>query len=534
MAGQRQRGPETAPREYVNILLPHGIDQLTQRMTRGSPARRRTREEYTEARAAAEQFEAETRGDVFPEYETDPNQIRAILGRLAGRSELRGALGVADLDLAPEEIPYLSVSDLAAMGIAPPEGTPLVVPEIGLISVPAPAEVGVQAIQSAIQDTGARVEPAGIVYALPVLEAGLQPGLQVEEGEAEAVGYPADLLFEAEEPGVEWLEAALEDGTAAETIPWGVARVNAPRAWARGYLGQGVRVAVVDTGIAPHPDLARPVAGATFVPGTTSPNDDHGHGTHVAGTIAALRNGRGLIGVAPRAQLLAAKVLDRLGSGRDTWVAAGIVWAANNGARIINLSLGSAAFSTAIQRALVYARSRRVAICAAAGNSSTPTSCVAPPGYPGRDPLCICIAATDQMNRKAPFSQCGAELDLAAPGVAVISTFPGSGYRSLNGTSMATPHIAGVAALVLSRPATAGLDPARLQRHLERTAIGLGPAHQFGRGLVQADRAVTFPISGAELAAELDGLYGNGRTALPAEMREPELAGARGAARSRR
>jgi subtilisin len=199
------------------------------------------------------------------------------------------------------------------------------------------------------------------------------------------------------------------------------------------------------------------------------------------------------------------------------------VWAANHGARIINLSLGGG-FSATIQRALIFARSRRVAICAAAGNNSTPTTC-APVIYPARDPLCIAVAATDPANRKAVFSCCGAELDVAAPGVNVLSSFPGNAYRALNGTSMATPHVSGLAALVLSR--APGLDPARLERHLERTAIALGPAAQFGRGLVQADRAVTMPISLGR--AERNGAT-NGQEVVheTTEMVEAISAGQRG------
>ena len=335
------------------------------------------------------------------------------------------------------------------------------------------------------------------------------------------VAFPADTVADDEPP--EWLEAALEIGTTAQLVPWGIARVNAPRAWARGFRGQGIRVAVVDTGVGPHIDLAPPVASATFVPGSTSANDDNGHGTHVAGTIAALDNAAGVVGVAPRALLLRAKVLDRNGSGSDTQVAAGIVWAANSGARVINLSLGGG-FSTAIQRALAFARSRRAAICAAAGNNSTPTSC-APVIYPARDPLCIAVAATDTANHKAVFSCCGAELDVAAPGVNILSTFPGNAYRVHNGTSMATPHVSGTAAVLLSR--APGLDPARLQTHLQRTALPLGPTNQFGRGLVQADRAVTLPIlrvgrAGAERNGQV--VDESGTFEEPGQPAEPRIA----------
>jgi len=168
--------------------------------------------------------------------------------------------------------------------------------------------------------------------------------------------------------------AALAGGLAPETVPWGVTQVRAPNAWALGVSGQGVTVAVVDTGIAPHLDLARPVRGFTFIPGSNSYYDDHGHGTHVAGTIAALRgNGRGVVGVAPLVQLIAVKVLARDGFSRGDSVALGITWAANNGAQVINLSLGSRAPSESVNRAVLYAQSRRVVVCAATTGCPMPT-----------------------------------------------------------------------------------------------------------------------------------------------------------------
>jgi subtilisin family serine protease len=447
---------------------------------------------YTEARAAAAAFDEQEISTEPADYEL----ARAVLRAVAGSAELRGAMTAAGAQTFGDAVECVSLGDLD--GVGPPHEMAFFIPEIGVLSVPAPTD-GAPAIQAAAQTVhpDMRAEPA-ILYRV------VSPLATADAIGSTPVAFPSDAVADEEEPI--WLEAALEVGTAAQLVPWGIVRVNAPRAWARGFRGQGIRVAVVDTGVGPHIDLAPPVASATFVPGSTSANDDNGHGTHVAGTIAALYNATGVVGTAPRALLLRAKVLDRNGSGSDTQVAAGIVWAANNGARIINLSLGGG-FSTAIQRALVFARSRRVAICAAAGNNSTPTSC-APVIYPARDPLCIAVAATDAANRKAVFSCCGPELDLSAPGVNILSTFPGNAYRVLNGTSMATPHVSGTAAVVLSR--APGLDPARLQAHLQRTALPLGSTNQFGRGLVQADRAVTLPIlsvggAGAERNGHLNG-----------------------------
>jgi subtilisin len=507
-------GHSEQTRDRVNILLPVAAFESDNAvgLKRGGPDGQWGKEDYASARMAAEELESL---DLAPE-DADAGLVQEVLRALAGHDQMRGAMAAAGMDVTAESASYVTPADLE--GVGPPPGMPLYVPENGLLSVPAVGG-GAQAVQAAVQRVrdGIQAEPA-LVY------RAISAALTVEATGQDALAYPAEQVSDGEvEPEQAWFEAALELGAAAQVVPWGVARVNAPRAWALGFRGQGIRVAVVDTGVGPHIDLAPPLASATFVPGSTSANDNNGHGTHVAGTVAALYNTTGVVGVAPRAQLLRAKVLDRNGTGSDAQVAAGFVWAANHGARIINLSLGGG-FSATIQRALIFARSRRVAICAAAGNNSTPTTC-APVIYPARDPLCIAVAATDPANRKAVFSCCGAELDVAAPGVNVLSSFPGNAYRALNGTSMATPHVSGLAALVLSR--APGLDPARLERHLERTAIALGPAAQFGRGLVQADRAVTMPISLGR--AERNGAT-NGQEVVheTTEMVEAISAGQRG------
>jgi subtilisin len=494
-------------RAVILLEFPAGAE-AADRLAEGN-RQRWSRESYSAARATASDLETDEAQE-RASLETPDQMINEVLQRLAGNSDMRRAMAMDGREPAPEQVTYMTPADIAASGIGPAPNSAIVIKELGIMSVPAP-EGRLQAVESAIQGApGVKgVEPEVEYRAVATL-------LTEEQRELEALGVPFEELYrETEERDREWLEATLEAGLADETPPWGVKRVHAPRAWALGFLGQGIRVAVVDTGVGPHIDLLLPVASATFVPGTLSANDDQGHGTHVAGTIAARHNGQGVIGVAPRAEVMRAKVLDRDGNGQSSWVAAGIVWAANNGARIINRSL-SGGFSTTIQRALVFARERRVAICAAAGNPSSPTVCQ-PLGYPGSDPLCMGIAATDQFDHKATFSACGPELDLAAPGVNILSTFPGNAYRALNGTSMATPHVAGVAALVLSK--APGTDPSRLQRHLERTAIQLGSLNQFGHGLVQADTAITTPIPGMVLGAARNG-------AAAEERAERVLAGA--------
>jgi subtilisin family serine protease len=507
------------PPTLVNVLLPFSLADaagLDESLANGPEGGRRDSGHYARARGAVADLEAR---DDIPFAAAEQQQrdlvtrvVQALVQDQSTSMAMARAAGVQPEDAG--SLGYMTIDDVDPL-VGPPEGVPILNQYINVLSVPEP-EGGATQVQSALQnvDPNLRVEPVIRVH----LVAGLDPFQQGADlqapmasaypragGDGAGMGDGMGALAPSLDEEELWPEAALESEILSETTPWGITRVNAPRAWALGFTGRGVRVAVVDTGIAPHIDLPRPVGGASFVPGVGSWHDDNGHGTHVAGTIAARRNGRGVIGVAPRCDLLAVKVLSRSGSGSDTSVANGIVWAANNGARVINLSLGSSAASEPIRRALVYARSRKVAVCAAAGNESDATTC-RPVGYPARDPLCIAVGATTQTNGKAPFSCCGAELDLAAPGVDVLSTWLGNAYRSLRGTSMATPHMAGAAALALQR--APGLDPARLQRHLERTAVPLGSANQFGRGLVQCDRAVTMPI-----------------LSVPAEMQQAPIAG---------
>lgn len=268
-----------------------------------------------------------------------------------------------------------------------------------------------------------------------------------------------------------------------------------PHAW-RYSKGAGVRVAVVDTGIAPrHPDL-RVYGGASFVPGVTSWADDHSHGTHVAGTIAATLNNRGLVGVAPHARLYAVKVLNRAGSGRTSWILNGLAWCSRARMHVVNLSLGALAnnhnlsdYSRAYENAGRLLRRAGILAVAAAGNSGGTTRPYV--GNPARCPSFMAVSAVDCQRRRAPFSSYGPQVEVTAPGVSVRSTIPPSGYGQKSGTSMATPHVAGVAALVKRRHPNWHGDTIRI--HLRRTALDLGtPGHDwfFGFGQANAFRAV--------------------------------------------
>jgi subtilisin family serine protease len=274
----------------------------------------------------------------------------------------------------------------------------------------------------------------------------------------------------------------------AQSTPWGITRVRSAETT---QTGTGVKVAVIDTGIdLDHPDLAANVAGgATFVSRTTTPDDDNGHGSHVAGTIAALDNAIGVVGVAPTASLYAVKVLDKRGSGLLSSVAAGIDWARTNGMHVANMSLGSSSSSTTLANACAAAETAGVLLVAAAGNSGDGDASTSEASYPAAYPSVVSVGATNSSDGVASFSNTHATVELSAPGVAVLSTTKGASYATWNGTSMASPHAAGVAALVWADRIAAGTaSRAAVRTALETTASDQGPTGRdaaYGFGIVQ-------------------------------------------------
>ncbi|MGA2915248.1 MAG: S8 family serine peptidase [Sedimentisphaerales bacterium] len=211
--------------------------------------------------------------------------------------------------------------------------------------------------------------------------------------------------------------------SSSQTIPYGITMVNAPLVWPR-TKGAGVRVAVLDTGISMyHPDRGNVVASVSFATdqnGVTIPVEDfHGHGTHTSGTVAAADNNIGVVGVAPQADLLIAKVMDNTGTGQTSWLISGIEWAVNNNAKVISMSLGDYDYSAALDTACSNAFAAGVLIVAAAGNENSSS-----PLYPAALPSVISVAAVDQNKNRASFSNYGSTIDLAAPGVSVYSTVP--------------------------------------------------------------------------------------------------------------
>lgn len=283
---------------------------------------------------------------------------------------------------------------------------------------------------------------------------------------------------------------------AAQAVPWGVDRLRAPAVWPT-TKGAGVRVGIIDSGIdKDHPDLSV-TGGINLVTGLATPeewDDDTplcgGHGTHVAGTVAALDNADFVVGVAPAVSLYALRVFDPPGGlgcfAAVSDVIAAVEWAADDGTGtrrldVINLSLGGGQPSQAEADAFAGAYAKGVVIVAAAGNAYGPVS------YPAAYPTLIAVAATDQSDTRVFFSNYGPEVEMAAPGWEVASTVPGPDVALFAGTSMAAPHVAGVAALL--RAVNPALTVDAVRDYLRRGAVDLSPAGRddyTGHGRVDA------------------------------------------------
>lgn len=284
----------------------------------------------------------------------------------------------------------------------------------------------------------------------------------------------------------------------SQVLPWGVDRIDAEKVWPT-YTGSSIKVGIIDTGIdTSHPDLIGNLrGGVSTVAYTKGYNDDNGHGTHVAGTVAAVNNTVGVIGVAPQASLYAIKVLDRRGSGYVSDIIEGLQWSVANGMNVVNMSLGTATYVSAFDTAVQQTLAAGIVVVAAAGNSGPSANTV---GYPAKFAGVIGVGAVGSTDAVASFSSRGPEVDVAAPGVSIYSTYKGKTYATLSGTSMASPHVAGVVSLVLQSPigaddvdADGRWDPNEVEARIERTALDLGPVgfdNDYGNGLVRANLAV--------------------------------------------
>jgi subtilisin len=271
---------------------------------------------------------------------------------------------------------------------------------------------------------------------------------------------------------------------------WGVKTVNSGNVHDSGNKGTGVKIAVIDTGIDyNHPDLKDNYAGGyDFYYNDADPMDDRGHGTHVAGTIAARDNDAGVVGMAPEAQLYALKVFPTTGSASWSSIVAAIEWAVDNGIQVTNNSYGSSSHpGSIVQNAFTQAANAGLVMVASAGNSGSGTDTV---GYPGKFDTTIAVAALSNATTRASYSSTGPAVELAAPGSGINSTLPGGGYGQYSGTSMAAPHVTGLAALAI-RAGITGADAVR--QAMTTTAIDLGAAgrdNEYGYGRIDAPATV--------------------------------------------
>ncbi|MDA1475999.1 S8 family peptidase [Bacillus changyiensis] len=289
------------------------------------------------------------------------------------------------------------------------------------------------------------------------------------------------------DPSIEYIEKDHVAHALAQTVPYGISLIKADKVQAQDVTGKNVKVGIIDTGISSaHPDL-KVAGGKSFVAGDSDPfHDGNGHGTHVAGTVAAIDNTEGVIGVAPNVSLYAIKVLDSGGSGTYSAIVDGIEWATDNHMDVINMSLGGPSGSIALKKAVDRAYSSGVVVVAAAGNSGSSGNSNTI-GYPAKYDSAIAVGAVDKDSKRAYFSSVGDELEVMAPGASVYSTYPGNLYKSLNGTSMASPHVAGAAALVKSK--NPSLSASQIRDRLSKTATHLGSAFYYGKGLINAEAA---------------------------------------------
>ncbi len=305
-----------------------------------------------------------------------------------------------------------------------------------------------------------------------------------------------DVAFVQPDHPLTHVSAQTETGEPADqTLPWGIDRIDADVAHAEGQTGEGVDVGVIDHGIdGSHPDLemnlADPNAEGTHESwvdcrGCDHPwSDDRGHGTHVAGTIAAEDSNGGVVGVAPDATVHALKVCGGAGGCRSSAIVEAIRHAADQGWDVINLSLGSPRESPALQAAGQYALEAGVFPVAAAGNLGRPNSV----GYPAAYDEFLAVSATDIDDTIAGFSSTGPEVDIAAPGADVCSADV-DGYAVHSGTSMASPHVAGAAATLLAD----GYSPSEARERLLETAEDLGASDtEQGAGLVDVAAALGY------------------------------------------
>ncbi len=355
-----------------------------------------------------------------------------------------------------------------------------------------PSQVDFLSVSAAAARAVVAVEPERFVFALQDMQSEYLRGYRdatanLYERLSQAPGTQPDVVEALRTP--RWSDTA--------TLTWGLAATRANRSR---FTGAAVKVAVLDTGLDfNHPDFAgRSLTQASFVPGET-PQDGAGHGTHCIGTSCGAASPAGTrrrYGISSGASVFVGKVLSNGGSGTDGGILAGIDWAVRNTCRVVSMSLGRKAlpgepFSTVYETAARRALDRGTLIVAAAGNDSNRPSVISPVGHPANCPSIMAVAAVDNFGEVAFFSNrggsaAGGQVDIAGPGVSVYSSWPlPRRYNTISGTSMATPHVAGIAAQYVEE--NAAISARDLWALLQRRALRLpAPAVDVGVGLVQS------------------------------------------------
>jgi subtilisin len=355
----------------------------------------------------------------------------------------------------------------------------------------------------------ATVSATGLAAAKPEDTVEINVGFKSERGRSAALDAAEDVVrkfpFDAvtirapkkavtgleNSPQIRYVEANGEMQALAQTLPWGIDRVDAEIAHNNGDTGWGGDVAIIDTGIdSDHPDLQGNL-GTGYAATSCSYwygdcryawDDDNGHGTHCAGIAGAIDNSEGVVGVAPDITLHAVKVLNYNGGGSYSDIADGIRWVADQGYDVGSLSLGGG-YSSAVYDAVQYAYNRGVTLVAAAGNDGSCTDCVS---YPAAHSEVIAVSATSSDDSFASFSSQGPEIELAAPGESIYSTYTGGGYDTLSGTSMACPHVSGAAGALRA----AGYGHGSARSRLRNTAENIGlSSNRQGYGLLDVASA---------------------------------------------
>ena len=294
-------------------------------------------------------------------------------------------------------------------------------------------------------------------------------------------------------PNVRYVEENGEMHALAETLPWGVDRVDADVANSAGETGSGADVAILDTGIdGDHPDLTGNLGSGAYAVQcnswygecTYTWGDDNGHGTHCAGIAGAVDNAQGVLGVGSDVTLHSVKVLNYNGSGSFSDIAAGVEYVADQGWDVASLSLGGSSGSQTLHDAVIYADNNGVNVIAAAGNSGPCSDCV---GYPAAYPEAMAVSSTNRNDNLSNFSSTGPEVEIAAPGSDIYSTYPNETYNTLSGTSMATPHVSGAAGILRAQ----GYSNDGARSRLKNTAEYIGLAeNESGSGLLDVAAAV--------------------------------------------